>query len=245
MRYVSLFALALALANVAPANAASPTPSPAATGAVAPAATATEAKIALDAPWKVKIYAFAREHFLHPAWGWQHSERDYLLAMQFAQEEKMTVDADVVFAAAMMHDMAAFKPWETPEVKTGKIEHGDVAAKECVAILRDAGFPMAKIAAVQAAESGHMYYSAATMPEAIVLHDADSVDFLGEIGVARILATVGEEKPSMNRALQTLKSFVTQIPPKLITAAAKRAAIPRVAEMTTFLDRLGVESAIQ
>jgi len=215
----------------------------AARAADAPSTTATG--IALDAPWKTTIYAFARKNFHHPAWGWQHSERDYHLAMDFAAAEHMTVDSDVVFAAAMMHDMAAFAPWETPDVKSGKVEHGDVAAVDCVAILRDAGFPMAKIAAVQAAESGHMFYSKASGPEAIVLHDADSVDFLGEIGIARILATVGEDKPSMNGALATLRKFVKDIPPALITNAAKTAAAPRVLEMNTFLERLQAESAVQ
>ena len=40
--------------------------------------------------------------------------------------------------------------------------------------------PDEKLPAVQAAERGHMYYSdPGTQPEAIVLHDADSLDFLG------------------------------------------------------------------
>ncbi len=238
MRFATALVACLFACASGAALAADPAPQP------APSAVVTEAGIPLDAPWKKTIYAFARAHFHHPAWGWQHSERDYLLAMQFAKDDGLTVDPDVVFAAAMMHDMAAFAPWDA-EMKGTKIEHGDVAAKDCPPILRDAGFPMQKIAAVQAAESGHMFYSDAKLPEAIVLHDADSVDFLGEIGIARILATVGEEKPSMNGALKTLQGFITQIPPRLVTAAAKRAAVPRIAEMAAFMDRLKAESAIQ
>jgi uncharacterized protein len=204
----------------------------------APATTVTG--IPLDAPWKVKIYAFAREHFHHPSWGYQHSERDYLLAMQFAKEDGIKADPDVLFAAAMMHDMAAFKPWDA-DMKGGKIEHGDVAAADCPPILRDAGFPMEKIAAVQAAESGHMYYSKATLPEAQLLHDADSVDFLGAIGAARIIATVGEDRPSMSGAIKTLRSFLKDIPPALYTNAAKKAAAPRIAELKAFLAELDAE----
>jgi len=41
------------------------------------------------------------------------------------------------------------------------------AAQTSVAVLRDAGFPIRKIAAVEAAERGHMYYSdPGTLPEA-------------------------------------------------------------------------------
>lgn len=48
--------------------------------AAAPAVT--PAGIPLDAPCKVKVYPLARDNFHHPAWGWQHSVRDYLLALR-------------------------------------------------------------------------------------------------------------------------------------------------------------------
>ncbi len=148
-RLVAAFALACALLM------------PAGAPAAAPQQTVTG--IALDAPWKATVYAFAQAKFRHPAWGWQHSERDYRLAVEVAQGDRLAVDTDVLFAAAFLHDMAAFAPWE----KQG-MEHGDRAAETSEAILRDAGFPMQKYPAVQAAERGHMYYSnAGTVPEAI------------------------------------------------------------------------------
>ena len=209
---------------------------PGARGAAAPAQTATG--IALDAPWKATIYELARTTFKHPAWGWQHSERDYRLALEVAQGDRLTVDTDVLFAAAFLHDMAAFAPYE----KKG-MEHGDRAAETSEAVLRDAGFPMAKFPAVQAAERGHMYYSVAgTVPEAIALHDADSLDFLGSMGAVRILALTGEAKPDATGAIKTLRSFLRDIPPKLITNTAKRLGAQRFAELTAFLDRLQAES---
>jgi len=198
----------------------------------------TVSGIPLDAPWKVTIYAFARQHFLHPAWGWQHSERDYRLAVDIAQGEGMKVDNDVLFAAAMLHDMAAYPPWEN-----NKREHGDVAAETSEAVLRDAGFPMEKFPAVQAAERGHMYYSkVTTLPEAIALHDADSVDFLGVMGATRIIALTGEKNPDVQGAIKTLRSFVTDIPPKLVTKTAQKMGASRAAELSRFLDALTAES---
>jgi uncharacterized protein len=209
---------------------------PGARGAAAPAQTATG--IALDAPWKVTVYELARTQFKHPAWGWQHSERDYRLALEVAQGDHLTVDTDVLFAAAFLHDMAAFSPYE----KKG-MEHGDRAAETSEPVLRSAGFPMQKFAAVQAAERGHMYYSTAgTVPEAIALHDADSLDFLGSMGAVRILALTGEAKPDAAGAIKTLRSFLRDIPPKLITNTAKKLGAQRVAELTTFLDRLQAET---
>src|SRR5215472_6569016 len=134
-----------------------------------PATPKTATGIPLDAPWKATIYHLATTKFKHPAWGWQHSERNYEVALRLAKGDHLAVDTDVLFAASFLHDMAAFSPYQK------KGEHGVVAAEESVAVLRDAGFPMSKIAAVQAAERGHMYYSdAGSRPESIALHDADS-----------------------------------------------------------------------
>jgi uncharacterized protein len=201
-----------------------------------PAQTATG--IPLDAPWKVTIYDLARSKFHHPAWGWQHSERNYNIALKLAQGDGLHVDTDVLFAAAFLHDMAAFMP-----CKDAKLEHGECAAEQSGAILRAAGFPMEKLPAVQAAERGHMYYSdPGPQPEAIVLHDADSLDFLGDIGAARMLSLTGESAESFAPAVKTLRAFVQKIPPRLITKTAQKIGAERAAELERFLDTLQVET---
>jgi uncharacterized protein len=198
---------------------------------------ATATGIPLDAPWKAAIYHLAQTTFIHPAWGWQHSERNYDVALQLAREDGLHVDTDVLFAASFLHDMAAFKP-----CANAKMEHGDCAAIQSESVLRDAGFPMQKFAAVQAAERGHMYYrDPGTSVAAIVLHDADSLDFLGDIGAARLIALTGEKSASFDPALKELRTMLAEIPPHLITKAAKRIGAQRAAELRAFLDRLDEE----
>jgi len=219
-------ALALAPAAVAQQPAAQDTPKQTATG------------IPLDAPWKVTIYQLARTKFLHPAWGWQHSERNYRVGLSLAQADKLAVDADVLFAAAFLHDMAAFIPCADAHE-----EHGDCAAQESEAVLRDAGFPMDKFPRVAAAERTHMYYrDPGTIPEAIVLHDADSLDFLGEIGAARMISLTGEKAPSFAPAVASLRKFIREIPPRLVTQQGRRRGAKRAAELTRFLDELNGET---
>src|SRR5579863_520533 len=204
--------------------------------AAQPAQTATG--IPLDAPWKVTIYDLARAKFHHPAWGWQHSERNYRIALLLARGDGLHVDTDVLFAAAFLHDMAAFTP-----CKEATLEHGECAARESGAILRSAGFPMEKLPAVQAAERGHMYYSdPGTQPEAIVLHDADSLDFLGDIGAARMISLTGETAASFAPAVAALRKFVREIPPRLVTKTAQRIGAERAAELQRLLDSLGAET---
>ena len=203
-------------------------------GRAAQAVPRTATGIRLDTPWKVKIYALAHSQFLHPAWGWQHSERDYQLALHLARVDHLKIDKDALFAAAFLHDMAAFKPCVGL-----KIRHGACAALQSPAILRRVGFPVQKIPLVQQAERGHMYYSnPGSNPTAIVLHDADSLDFLGDIGAARILALTGAKAPSFAPAVKTLRGFLHSIPPRLITPAARRIGQRRVAQLRAFLRAL-------
>ncbi|HUN29440.1 MAG TPA: hypothetical protein VMV65_06515, partial [Alphaproteobacteria bacterium] len=110
-------------------------------------------------------------------------------------------------------------------------------------ILRDAGFPMAKFPSVQAAMRGHMYYSdPGSDPNAIVLHDADSLDFLGAIGAVRMISLTGASAASAAGAIKTLRAFIREIPPKLITKTAQRMGAQRVAELQAFLDDYQRES---
>jgi uncharacterized protein len=231
MRYVTLATLVASCALASVVTIASP--ALASTRSVPQTATG----IPLDAPWKVVIYHLATTKFKHPAWGWQHSERNYRVALRLAKSEHLEVDTDVLFAASFLHDMAAFPPYQK------KGEHGVVAAEESVAVLRAAGFPMEKIAAVQAAERGHMYYSdAGPRPEAIVLHDADSLDFLGTIGEARMISLTGESAASFRSGVTALRSFLHDIPPRLITKTAQSIGALRAAELKRELDELQSET---
>jgi uncharacterized protein len=199
--------------------------------AASPAPATSVTGIPLDAPWKVTVYKLVHPGFKHPAWGWQHAERNYDLAVELAKGDGLAIDTDVLFAACMLHDMAAFPPYQ------GKGEHGDVAAQKSESILRSAGFPMEKFPRAAAAMRGHMYYSnPGSVPEAIVLHDADSLDFLGAIGEARMISLTGANGESAAKEITTLRTFLKDIPPKLVTKTAQKIGAARAAELAAFLD---------
>ena len=77
---------------------------------------------------------------------------------------------------------------------------------------------------------------------AIVLHDADSLDFLGDIGAARMIALTGESAPSFAPAVKSLRSFLKEIPPRLLTKTAQQMGAERAAELQRFLDALDVQT---
>lgn len=197
--------------------------------AVAEAPTATPAGIPLDSPWRRAVYEQSHEHFRHPSWGWRHSERNYLLGMALAQAEGLTVDADVMFAAAFLHDWGGIEPFAAPGV-----DHAVRSVELAEPFLSEAGFPMEKFPAVRAAILGHMYDKEPEGAEALVIHDADALDFLGALGAARLLAATGT-RPDYDQALTRIERFAVDIPPRLKTGAARELAPERVATMTEFL----------
>ena len=189
--------------------------------------------------WRANVETFAATHFKHTAWGFAHSRRDYALASALAAEDHATVDDDVLYAAAMLHDIAAFPPWE--DVKK---DHADRAVELLPTVLRDAGFPAAKIPAVLEATRTHMFDRKPVAPEAIYLHDADALDWLGAIGVYRLVSLVDTTggQPDGAATVAQLRTFLAAVPAGVVSPAGKRALPGREAWLKSFLDTLGAES---
>lgn len=202
--------------------------------------SAAESTIATNTAWRVAVYEFAQDRLQHTAWGLAHSERNFLLAQHLAREEKLEIDQDVIFAAAFLHDVSAFE--EFGKVNVDHTEQGAIVAAE---FLEKSGFPKDKIVAVQEAIRGHMFYSkVGERAEAVVLHDADTLDFLGAIGIARIISITTRHRwaTDLKAAVATIDRFRKELPPKLITNAAKKIGETRVEEMKAFLDALDPET---
>jgi len=70
--------------------------------------------------WRSTVRNFSASHFKNPAWGFSHSMRDYALARALAATDHQTLDDDILFAAAFLHDIAAFPPWEKAD-----LDHSD------------------------------------------------------------------------------------------------------------------------
>jgi uncharacterized protein len=207
------------------------------------------AAIAADAPaptiehtgdWRVAVHRFAEANLKHPAWGLSHSVRDYELAKELAAADKVTLDDDVLYAAAYLHDVAAFAPFRKPDV-----DHQDEAARIVESMLEGTGFPMAKVEAVRGAIRTHMFARDPVGPEAIYLHDADALDWLGAIGVARVFGLVDPNggSPDGPTVVKRLESSLTAVPPRIVSKAGKARTAQRVRELEQFLRDLRAESA--
>jgi len=135
-----------------------------------------------------KIKQRSREFFRHSHHDWSHVERVTRLALHIAEEEN--ADLDVVRAAALLHDVARAMEDE------GKIEdHALDSAIIAKKILDEVGFPTEKAAKVIKSIETHRFRHG-RKPESLeakILQDADRLDILGAIGLARVFTRGGWE----------------------------------------------------
>ncbi len=113
-----------------------------------------------------------------------HIRRVYAMATRLARAEG--ADLEIVQAAALLHDVADSAAG-TPERANHHIASAEVAEK----VLREEGWPEKRIAAVQHCIRSHRFRKVEERPatlEAKILFDADKLDVLGAVGVARVIA---------------------------------------------------------
>lgn len=124
--------------------------------------------------------------FKHSHHDLYHIERVYNLALRLAHEEG--ADLDTVKAAVLLHDIARAKEDE------GRIkDHAEEGARMARRILEDVDFPKNKIDRVVDCIEVHRFRKG-TAPkslEAKILQDADRLDILGAVGIARVFTRGG------------------------------------------------------
>lgn len=123
-----------------------------------------------------------------------HFRRVWKTAQQLNQAEGATADELILLAAAYLHDIVSL-PKNHPERHLSS----RLAAREAAVILLELEFPPEKIPAVCHAIEAHSF--SANLPahtqEARLLQDADRMEALGAIGLARVFYTSGRMQRAM------------------------------------------------
>jgi len=114
----------------------------------------------------------------------EHIQRVLTMAERLALAEG--ADLDVVRAAALLHDANGAAPANAE----GRAAHHENSAKFARAVLLAEGWPEERIQAVQHCIRAHRFRGGEPPQtlEAQILFDADKLDVLGAIGVARVMA---------------------------------------------------------
>jgi uncharacterized protein len=198
-----------------------------------------------------------------------HTLRVYNLCLKLAQGLK-GVDLEILYLAALLHDIGYPKQLKD---KTGKVCHAQESAKMAQKILKDFKYPQEKIDKVVHCILAHRYRNQTGVKpetkEAKILFDADKLDALGAIGIARAYIWIGKNNAEIYNNM-LLKRFIRKnvvdgelndrikdkskhntffefelelkrIPKRLYTLKAKKIARERLSYMTSFFDRFKKE----
>jgi uncharacterized protein len=121
-----------------------------------------------------------------PVHGFDHVLRVYRMAERLAQAEG--ADFEIVRAAALLHDAQGS---ETQGGDEGRVAHHHTSADFARQVLSSEGWLPERIAAVQHCIRAHRFRDNSEPPETLearILFDADKLDVLGAIGIARTIA---------------------------------------------------------
>jgi uncharacterized protein len=147
-------------------------------------------------------------------------------------------DGEVVAGAAWLHDLGVFvghRP-EHPD-QLAHWDHVAYACSKAPEVLRQAGFPEEKIAAVLRAIREHQPGDEPSTMEATILRDADILEQLGAIGILRTVSKVGRDTrfPRFTDAVAVLQRNLDELPSKIRLDNTRRLAEPRIAILREFL----------
>jgi uncharacterized protein len=202
-----------------------------------------------------------------PVHGFDHVLRVLRMAERLAQAEG--ADLEIVYAAALLHD--AQQNQDNPS--SGAVSHPDAdqrlnhhlaSADIAGQLLSNEGWPVERVAAVQHAIRSHRFRDPSEPPtslEAQVLFDADKLDAIGTIGVARAIAyaaaagqpayfppslcfiTEGQlEDGEPHSAYHEYLFKLCRLKDRMYTPSGKAIAARLHAQMVEFFEQLAAES---
>ena len=185
-----------------------------------------------------------------------HILRVLALAELIARAEG--ADPEVVRVAALLHD------WGRHEAQGQGRNHADLAAERARDLLMARGEPVERVEAVVHAIAAHRFRSMPEpqTPEAMALFDADKLDAIGAIGIARAFAYGGAhgqrlwapledvdadrwdragDEPDVHTPVHEFVVKLSRIRDRLYTATGRAIAAERHRYMEGFYRRLDAE----
>ncbi|WP_456395079.1 HD domain-containing protein [Thermococcus sp.] len=182
-----------------------------------------------------KTHEYARHFFEREGThGFSHVRRVLNLCMHIGQKEG--ADLEVLALAALLHDVA--RPLED----RGEIEdHAVESAKIAKRFLETLGYE--KVEEVAHAIESHRF-SRPPEPktlEAKILSDADKLDAIGAIGIARVFMYSGEHGRDIETSLRHFEEKILKLKDLMHTETAREMALERHRYTEEFISRIRKE----
>jgi len=169
--------------------------------------------------------------------GFDHVGRVTSLCVRIGRVEG--ADMAILIPAALLHDIA--RPME----KEQGLPHEQEGARMAEEFLASIGYDASAIPAIAAAIRTHRFRSTEkpVSLEARILSDADKLDALGAVGIARTFMRAGEHGTMIEDGIEHFHEKLLRLPSLMYTKTARQIAQERHAFLSQFLDRLAEEMA--
>lgn len=206
--------------------------------------------------WQQRFEHWFRQHYRHDdaAHDLAHFRRVWNTARRLAEDEK--VDELAILTACYFHDVISLAKNHPQRHQSSRL----AAAKTQHILATDfADFPAERYATVMHAIEAHSYSGGITpqTPEARIVQDADRLEALGAIGLARVFAVAGAlniplfdaDDPFADRrtlddrafALDHFQSKLLRLPQTMQTAKGKALAQENARFLVQFMAKLSAE----
>ncbi|PIP30939.1 phosphohydrolase [bacterium (Candidatus Howlettbacteria) CG23_combo_of_CG06-09_8_20_14_all_37_9] len=184
---------------------------------------------------------------------WDHIERVYHLCLHIGKKEK--ADLEILQLAALLHDIGRKKESEL----NGKVCHAEVGAKLAREILEKYKVAEDKMIKIIHCIETHRFRGSKVpkSKEAKILFDADRLDSIGAIGLARAYVFAGELNAKVHDKhvdIEKTKSYtkddtgyreflvkLRHVKERMLTEEGKRIAEARHDFMEHFFERINLE----
>ncbi len=211
-----------------------------------------------------KIIEIVKEELSYAAHDFDHVMRVYNISLTLAENEQ-NVDFEVLIPAVLLHDIARSKE---DQDCSGNIDHAVLGSEMAEPILKELGYEPNQIDQIKHCILTHRYRSG-FLPktiEAKLLFDADKLDVIGAVGIARSFMLAGKhgerlfinnnlddyisENIGVNGRVKDIAKHsaniefelkLKKIPDKLFTKKAKEISKYRIEYMTAFFEILKSE----
>lgn len=168
--------------------------------------------------------------------GMDHTERVTQLCRVIGNGEQ--ADLAILIPAALLHDIA--RPLE----KEQGLPHEREGARMAEEYLASIGYNPVLIPAISAAIRTHRFRSddRPASLEAKILSDADKLDAMGAVGIARTFMRAAEHGGDINDAVEHFHDKLLKLKGHMYTKTGQEIALERHAVLTTFIQNLEEET---
>ncbi len=167
--------------------------------------------------------------------GMDHTERVVALCRFIGEHE--AADMRILLPAALLHDIAR------PREKETGLPHESEGARMAADYLDTIGYDATLIPAIADAIRSHRF-STGDEPEGLeakILSDADKLDAMGAVGIARTFLRAGEHGGGIDDAVMHFHEKLLRLPDRMYTRTGRRIAGERKAVLESYLDTLNRE----